>query len=75
MTTTNLPATPPTDPVDPRGAAVWLVDGPDGCYGVYATRELAEAHIAAMSDPTEFTVEHDIVRTELMPGLEPRDAA
>ncbi len=48
-------------------ARIWLVSGPDGCYGVYATRELAEQHKAAMSDPSEFTVEHDIVRHTLMP--------
>lgn len=46
---------------------IWIVAGEDGVFGVYATRELAEEHKAAMPRPDEFEIEHDIVRTALMP--------
>lgn len=52
---------------------VFVVVGPDGLYGVYATQALAEQHRALMSRPDafadEFDVERDVLRTELMPEV------
>jgi hypothetical protein len=48
---------------------VFVVMGPDGLYGAYATEELAERHRALLSRPNEFEVERDLVRTQLMPEV------
>lgn len=52
-----------------RRAVYLVVHDTDGVYGVYATKQLAEQHRAHMSRPDEFTIEEDVIHTDLMPVL------